>query len=225
MIKANILRAKDRAALACSRARRDPSGIKIVAVSKGRPVKDIEDALACGLTEFGENRVQDALLKFNQLTTGKQANRQAIKWHMIGHLQMNKVRDAVKIFDLIHSVDSLRLAYEVDSQAAKIGKVQDIFIEVKTSPEANKSGFLPGEIFEAIGKISGLGNISLKGLMTIAPLSGAPEDARPYFSLLRSLRDKFDKSFSLSMGMSDDFEIAIEEGANMVRIGRAIFDS
>ncbi|MDD3088256.1 MAG: YggS family pyridoxal phosphate-dependent enzyme [Candidatus Omnitrophica bacterium] len=223
MVKDNIARVFERINSASARAKIDPSGVRIIAVSKGRQVKDIEDALACGLNEIGENRVQEAALKHSD----KRLNRYIplVKWHMIGHLQMNKVRDAVKIFDLIHSVDSLRLAYEIDSQAAKIGKVQDILIEVKTSPEATKSGFLPGEISEAIDKISGLRNASLKGLMTIAPLSGAPEDARPYFSLLRSLRDKFNKGFSLSMGMTDDFEIAIEEGANMVRIGRAIFDS
>ncbi|MDD3087402.1 MAG: YggS family pyridoxal phosphate-dependent enzyme [Candidatus Omnitrophica bacterium] len=225
MVKDNIAKVFKRINSASARANIDPLGVRIIAVSKGRQVKDIEDALACGLNEIGENRVQEAFFKFNQLTTGKQANRQIIKWHMIGRLQRNKVKDAVKIFDLIHSVDSLRLAYEIDSQAEKIGKVQDILMEVKTSPEATKSGFLPGEISEAIDKISGLKNIGLKGLMTIPPLSGVPEDVRPYFSLLRSLRDKFDKSFFLSMGMTDDFEIAIEEGANMVRLGRAIFDS
>ena len=222
MVKDNIARVFERINSASARAKIDPSGVRIIAVSKGRQVKDIEDALACGLNEIGENRVQEAALKHGDKRLSQ--NIPSVKWHMIGQLQMNKVRDAVRIFDLIHSVDSLRLAYEIDRQAANAGKVQDILMEVKTSPEAT-FGFLPGEVPGAIDKISGLRNISLKGLMTIAPLSAVAEDARPCFSLLRRLRDRLNRGFSLSMGMTDDFEIAIEEGADMVRIGRAIFDS
>lgn len=223
MVKDNIARVRKRIALASARAKAGPLSIRIIAVSKGRQVDDIVDLFDCGLTEIGENRVQEAALKYGDKRLSQ--NIPSVKWHMIGHLQMNKVRDAVRIFDLIHSVDSLRLAYEIDRQAANAGKVQDILMEVKTSPEATKFGFLPGEVPEALDKISGLRNISLKGLMTIAPLSAVAEDARPCFSLLRRLRDQFNKGFSLSMGMTDDFEIAIEEGADMVRIGRAIFDS
>ena len=223
MVKDNIARVRKRIALASARVKIDPLSIRIIAVSKGRQVDDIVDLFDCGLTEIGENRVQEAASKYgdNRLSH----NTPSVKWHMIGHLQMNKVRDAVRIFDLIHSVDSLRLAYEIDRQAANAGKVQDILMEVKTSPEATKFGFLPDEVSEALDKISGLRNISLKGLMTIAPLSAVAEDARPCFSLLRRLRDRLNRGFSLSMGMTDDFEIAIEEGADMVRIGRAIFDS
>ncbi len=223
MVKDNIARVRKRIALASARAQIDPLNIRIIAVSKGRQVDDIVALFDCGLTEIGENRVQEAALKYGDKRLSQ--NIPSVKWHMIGHLQMNKVRDAVRIFDLIHSVDSLRLAYEIDRQAANAGKVQDILMEVKTSPESTKLGFLPGEVPEALDKISGLRNISLKGLMTIAPLSAVAEDARPCFSLLRRLRDQFNKGFSLSMGMTDDFEIAIEEGADMVRIGRAIFDS
>jgi len=223
MVKDNIARVRKRIALASARAQIDPLNIRIIAVSKGRQVDDIVDLFGCGLTEIGENRVQEAALKHGDKRLSQ--NIPSVKWHMIGHLQTNKVRDAVRIFDLIHSVDSLRLAYEIDRQAANAGKVQDILMEVKTSPEATKFGFLPGEVFEALDKISGLRNVNLKGLMTIAPLSAVAEDARPCFSLLRRLRDQLDKGFSLSMGMTDDFEIAIEEGADMVRIGRAIFDN
>ena len=223
MVKDNIARVRKRIALASARAQIDPLNIRIIAVSKGRQVDDIVDLFGCGLTEIGENRVQEAALKHGDKRLSQ--NIPSVKWHMIGHLQTNKVRDAVRIFDLIHSVDSLRLAYEIDRQAENAGKVQDILMEVKTSPEATKFGFLPGEVSEALDKISGLRNVNLKGLMTIAPLSAVAEDARPCFSLLRRLRDQFDKGFSLSMGMTDDFEIAIEEGADMVRIGRAIFDS
>ena len=223
MVKDNIARVRKRIALASARAQIDPLNIRIIAVSKGRQVDDIVDLFGCGLTEIGENRVQEAALKHGDKRLSQ--NIPSVKWHMIGHLQMNKVRDAVRIFDLIHSVDSLRLAYEIDRQAANAGKVQDILMEVKTSPEATKFGFLPDEVSEALDKISGLRNISLKGLMTIAPLSAVAEDARPCFSLLRRLRDRLNRGFSLSMGMTDDFEIAIEEGADMVRIGRAIFDS
>jgi pyridoxal phosphate enzyme (YggS family) len=150
---------------------------------------------------------------------------------MVGHLQTNKVKDAVKIFDLIQSVDSLHLAEEIDKQAAKINKIQDILIEVKTSPEATKFGLQLEVVIEVIKGITKLKNLNIKGLMTIAPIVDNPEKARPYFRLLRELGDKINESRItnhesriLSMGMTDDFEVAIEEGANMVRLGRAIFD-
>lgn len=211
-------------ALACLRVLREPAEIKIVAVSKGRQVEEIMDAADFGLLDIGENRVQEASLKYSDKRLVIKGL--PIKWHMIGHLQTNKVRDAVMIFDLIHSVDSLPLAYEVNKQAARIGKIQNILIEVKTSPEKSKSGFSPDEVSEGIDKISGLKNISVKGLMTIPALTGSnPQDARPYFRVLREIRDKINNDLLLSMGMTDDFEIAIEEGADIIRIGRAIFDN
>jgi len=147
---------------------------------------------------------------------------------LVGHLQTNKVKDAVRIFDLIQSVDSLRLAAEIDKQAAKINKIQDILIEIKTSPEATKFGLKPNAAIEVIKEIAQLKNINMKGLMTIAPLVDEPEKTRPYFRQLRELRDylramNYELGI-LSMGMTDDFEVAIEEGSNMVRIGRAIFE-
>jgi pyridoxal phosphate enzyme (YggS family) len=142
---------------------------------------------------------------------------------MVGRLQTNKVKDAVGIFDLIQSVDSFRLAQEIDRQAARINKVQDILLEVKTSPEATKSGIAPEDLPGLIENISQLKGVNIKGLMTIAPLVDNPEKARPYFRQLRELSERFNPRPILSMGMSDDFEVAIEEGSTMVRLGRAIF--
>ncbi|PIP18782.1 MAG: YggS family pyridoxal phosphate-dependent enzyme [Candidatus Omnitrophica bacterium CG23_combo_of_CG06-09_8_20_14_all_41_10] len=231
MIKDNIVKIKGRVALVCSKINRDLSGIKIVAVSKGRGIEDIKEAIACGITDIGENRVQEAITKYNELRTGELANRRTIEWHMIGHLQTNKVKDAVGVFDLIHSVDSLALAREIDKRAARINKIQDILIEIKTSREATKFGLNSDKASEVIQGISQLQNINIKGLMTIAPVVENPEGARPYFRMLKELRDRINNMQLaichmryLSMGMTDDFEVAIEEGADMIRIGRAIFD-
>jgi pyridoxal phosphate enzyme (YggS family) len=149
---------------------------------------------------------------------------------MVGHLQTNKVKEAVKIFDLIHSVDSLYLAREIDKQAATVNKIPGILLQVKTSPEATKFGVKPEETIELIKEIAKLKNVKIRGLMTIGPAVDNPEKARPYFRVLRELKDKInDLRFTscelriLSMGMSDDFEIAIEEGATMIRLGRVIF--
>lgn len=224
MVKDNIVKIKERVALVCSKANRDLSDIKIVAVSKGRGIEDMKEAVACGLTDIGENRVQEAIAKYNELRTGEPANRRTIEWHMIGHLQANKVKDAVRIFDLIQSVDSLSLASEINKEAQKINKVQDILVEIKTSPEITKFGLKPEEAPEVIKEISGFNNLNIKGLMTIAPLVSNTDYARPYFRLLKELRAKINDSWHLSMGMTDDFEVAIEEGADIIRIGRGIFE-
>jgi PLP dependent protein len=216
VIKENIVRIRQRIYAACNRAGRDLSEIAIVAVTKNRGIQEIKEALENGLADIGENRVQEALLKYSQLSVGC--------WHLIGHLQTNKAKDAVKIFGLIHSLDSLRLAEEIDKQAVKISKVQDVLLEVNVSGEATKFGVKPDEAAGLIGEISGLKNIRVKGLMTIAPVSDNPQASRPYFRQLRELRDKIGGLEILSMGMTDDFEAAIEEGATMVRIGRAIFE-
>jgi hypothetical protein len=215
MIGDNIVKIKERIALACLRAKRDLSTIKLVSVSKGRSLEEIEEAIACGILDIGENKVQEAILKYKNLSD--------VKWHMLGHLQSNKVKDALKIFDLIHSVDSLGLAREVDKQAGRINKIQDILIEIKTSFEIEKSGLRPEDAITAIDEMAKLSHINIKGLMTIAPIARNPQEARPYFRLLRELRDKINQSWFLSMGMTDDFEIAIEEGADIIRIGRGIF--
>lgn len=231
MIKENILKIRERIVLTCSRVNRDPGLITIVAVSKGRTPEQIKQVIDSGITDIGENKVQEALVTYNEIIprlrsgqASKRVNESRINWHMVGHLQTNKAKDAVRIFGLIHSVDSLHLAGEIDRQAGKINKIQDILIEVKTSAEPTKFGLKPDEIFEVIKGIAELKNINLKGLMTIAPLLVNPEESRPYFSKLRKLRDKINPTMVLSMGMTDDFELAIEEGATMVRIGRAIFE-
>ncbi|MCX5697798.1 MAG: YggS family pyridoxal phosphate-dependent enzyme [Candidatus Omnitrophica bacterium] len=229
MIGENFEKVKARIAAACARVKRDPAEITLVAVTKGRNVDEIAQAVAAGAIDIGENMIQEALVKFNAKPLA--ISHKPIKWHMVGHLQTNKVKEAVGIFDLIHSIDSLRLAIEIDKQAAKINKIQDVLIEIKTSPEATKSGILPQEAGKLIEEIAHFKNIALKGFMTIAPLVDDPEKARPYFRILRELKDSFSHvqyAIShmpiLSMGMTDDFEVAIEEGATMVRIGRAIFE-
>ncbi len=234
MIADNIQRLRDRIAKACVKAGRDPGKITIVAVSKSRSVEEIEEAVRSGITAIGENRAQEALLKFKRFInqrTIEPTNVRTMTWHMVGHLQSNKTKDAVKLFDLIHSVDSEALAQEIDKQAAKIKKVQDILIQVNTSGEASKSGLHPEALVEAFLIIRALKNVSVKGLMTIAPLVDNPEKVRLYFRRLKELRDKIYElrvascgSLLLSMGMSDDFEVAIEEGADIIRIGRAIFE-
>ncbi|MGA2774625.1 MAG: YggS family pyridoxal phosphate-dependent enzyme [Candidatus Omnitrophota bacterium] len=228
MIKDNIGKVRERIAAVCSRIGRKPENITIVAISKARPVEEIKEVVESGICDIGENRVQEAFLKYHALQyaiSGK-----LIRWHMVGHLQTNKVKDAVKIFDLIQSVDSLHLAQEIDKQAAKINKLQDVLVEIKTSPEENKSGMSPRAAVVVINEIVKLKNVKIKGLMTIAAVVDEAQKAREYFKELREFKEKID-SFHLescdmrflSMGMTDDYEVAIEEGSNMLRIGRGIF--
>lgn len=214
---------------AAQKSNRNPDDITLVCVTKGRPLEEIKEALTCGITDIGENKVQEALSKYSALQP-MTIDQRPIKWHLVGHLQTNKAKDAVRMFDLIHSVDSLKLAGEIDKQAAKINKVQDILIEVNTSGEASKygvaaigDGLKPSPTIELVKEIVNLNNIRLCGLMTMAPVVGDKEEARPYFRKLRQLQEEV-KLNTLSMGMSGDYEIAIEEGATMVRIGTAIFE-
>ncbi len=231
MIRDNLLKIKEKISLVCSKVNRDPNGITILAISKNRAIEQIKEVVEAGIIDIGENKVQEARAKYNYLRTCELTNSRTIKWHMVGHLQANKVKEAVKIFDLIHSVDTLRLAVEIDKQAAKINKIQHILIEVKTSPEATKFGLEPDSVAEVIREISRLKNIKINGLMTIAPLVDNPEKTRSYFRMLKRLRDSINElrvtSYELrilSMGMTDDYEIAVEEGSTMVRLGRAIFE-
>lgn len=226
MIKENVLRIKERISRVSTQLNKDPKEIVIIAVSKGRDIHQIREAVLSGITDIGENRAQEAVAKYGVLSTEYR-----VRWHMVGHLQTNKVKEAVKIFDLIQSVDSLHLAATIDKEAARINKIQDVLIEVKTSPEATKFGLRPEELSKAIREINQLKNITIKGLMTIAPIVDNPEKTRPYFKMLRELRDQLSGQSVLStpysvlsMGMTDDFEVAIEEGSNMVRLGRAIFN-
>jgi pyridoxal phosphate enzyme (YggS family) len=216
MISENIKSVTQRIARSCDKTGRPVSEVELICVTKEATVEQMKEALSAGTCIFGENRVHDAVAKHR--TVGDKA-----AWHLIGHLQTNKAKDAVRIFDLIHSVDSVHLAREIDKQAAKLGKIQNILIQVNTSGEASKFGITPEAAIGLLKDIASYPNIRVKGLMTIAPEVEDPETVRPYFRALRELRDKIDGSWSLSMGMTNDFEVAIEEGATMVRIGRAIF--
>ena len=226
MIEKNILEVKQRIQNVCNSIAVDHSSITIVAVSKNRTPEEIKQVIKAGIFNIGENRVQEAVSKYKVLKDIPQ-----IKWHMVGHLQTNKVKDAVIIFDLIQSVDSLHLAEKINKCAEKIKKVQEVLIEVKTSSEPTKFGLRPDRLLELLKEIANFKNLKIKGLMTIAPYFAHPQDTRPFFRILRELKEKVNQQNEiplkleiLSMGMSNDFEIAIEEGSNMLRIGRAIFE-
>jgi pyridoxal phosphate enzyme (YggS family) len=219
----NLRTVVDRIDSAAKRSGRDIPSVKLVVVSKTVDVDRIHEAVAAGALILGENRVQEAKEKIEKL--GPIAS-----WHLIGHLQTNKAKYAVKLFYLIHSVDSLELAKEIDKQAAKIGKVQNVLIEVSIAGEASKAGVASEHALALIKGAAKLKNISIKGLMTMPPFSDRPEDSRPYFKKLRELSENVARENilgvsmkELSMGMSGDFEVAIEEGSTMVRVGTAIF--
>ena len=221
-IAENLQAVRERVAAACQRAGRSPDDVVIVAVSKTFPPALVAEACRAGLTDIGENRVQEAAAKIPQVEAlGSQP-----RWHLVGHLQTNKVKTALGLFDIIHSVDSLRLAEAISRQAETMSRQQDrpvpILLEVNVGGEASKFGFTPAEAGPAVEQMARLPGLSVQGLMTVAPLSDDPEEVRPVFRELRRLRDALGLR-RLSMGMTDDFEVAIEEGATMVRIGRAIF--
>ncbi|RKY00604.1 YggS family pyridoxal phosphate-dependent enzyme [Candidatus Poribacteria bacterium] len=222
-IRANVKRVKERVAEAALRAGRDPSEITIVAVSKNFPVEAIEEAIEAGITDIGENRVQEAEAKFNRIG-------RVVRWHMVGHLQRNKVKKALNIFDLIHSVDSVRLLEELEKRAAQRGEVVEVLVQVNTSGEETKFGLKPEEVEGFMEIAAQKEHVRVLGLMTIGPLVDDPEKARPCFAMLREIKERVEgmklpnvEMRHLSMGMTNDFEVAIEEGADMVRIGRAIF--
>ena len=205
----------------CGRRERD---IHLVAVSKTVPAERVRDAASAGARIMGENYIQEAREKIEALTDLE------LSWHFIGHLQRNKAKYAVRLFDLIHSVDSIRLAREIDKQAAKAGKQQAILIQVNTGKEASKSGVYEEDAQALAREAAHMEHIAVKGLMTLPPYFNAPDKVRPYFRALRELRDRIRSAglpgiemAELSMGMTGDFETAIEEGATMVRIGTAIF--
>ena len=204
-----------RIAAACARAARDPRGVTLVAVSKTFPPAAIAEAYRAGLRHFGENRVQEAQEKAPQVS----ALGATPVWHLIGHLQTNKARAAAGLFAIIHSVDSVRNAEALSRYAQG---TLPVFLEVNVAGEANKSGVAPEDARSLWKAVQGLAHIPVLGLMTVAPLAADPEAVRPVFRRLRELRDDLGLA-GLSMGMTDDFEVAIEEGATHVRIGRAIF--
>ncbi len=211
-IRANLERVRERIAQAARRAGRRPEEILLVAVSKTAPVERVRAAIDAGVPALGENRVQEAKEKIRQLA-------HPVPWHLIGRLQTNKARDAVALFDLIQSVDRVDLARELDRRA---GKPVDVLLEVNVGAEPSKGGFAPADLKPALEAIAELPRLRVRGLMTIPPAASDPEQARPSFRLLRELRDQTGLT-ELSMGMSADFEVAIEEGATMVRVGTAIF--
>ncbi|HEX2927680.1 MAG TPA: YggS family pyridoxal phosphate-dependent enzyme [Ruminiclostridium sp.] len=208
---------------AAEKSGRKPEDIKLIAVTKTVEVERIRNVCEYGVPDFGENRVQELLEKYDKFD-------ESIKWHLIGHLQTNKVKYIIDKVHMIHSVDSIDLAREIDSRAHKAGKKQNILLQVNVSGEESKFGIRPEEAEQYINIISQLKNISLRGLMTIAPLAENPEEIRPVFKKLYDIYidikskkiDNVNMDY-LSMGMSNDFEVAIEEGANIVRIGTGIF--
>jgi len=214
-IATNLRELERRIAKACERANRLPTEIILVAVTKGVEASIIREAFTLGVTNFGENRVQEAQAKIVQLSNLKPR----LTWHMVGHLQSNKAKTAVELFDIIHSVDSVRLAEILNRRSQR---KLPILLEVNASGETTKSGFTPDGVVETAAEIKKLPNLEIKGLMTIAPLTVNPEEVRPVFRRLRELRHQLELEH-LSMGMTDDFEVAIEEGATILRIGRAIF--
>jgi len=211
----NINQIRQRIRSAAERAGRRPEDVTLVAVSKTIEPERVEAALAAGQALFGESRVQEAKAKIPLVSS-------RAHWHMIGHLQTNKARDAVGLFEVIHSVDSLKLAAELSKWAEHTGKTQVIFLEVNVSGEASKFGLKPEDLESTLSEINRLPRLEVQGLMTIAPVADEVEKARPHFRRLRELRDALSLR-ELSMGMTHDFEVAIEEGATMVRIGAAIF--
>jgi pyridoxal phosphate enzyme (YggS family) len=185
---------------------------QLIAVSKTVPPEGVEEALAAGQLIFGESKVQEAKAKI-PVVSGR------VRWHMVGHLQSNKARDAVALFELIHSVDSVSLATELNKWAERAGKTQAVLLEVNVSGEVSKFGLKPEDVEGVLAQINALPRVEVRGLMTIPP---AGKEARAFFRQLREMRDRLGLT-ELSMGMSNDFEIAVEEGATMVRIGTAIF--
>ncbi len=217
-----------RIAAACGRASRQVSEITLVAVSKTVPAARVREAIEAGVRTLGENRVQEAAAKIAEL--GAITADYNVQWHMIGRLQSNKARRAVELFDTVHSIDDLKLAERLDRLAAESGKRMPIFIEVNLGGEEAKTGAAPDEVLPLCEQIGKLPNLELKGLMAVPPFFENPEDARPFFLRLRRLRDEAREAgaagesfIDLSMGMSGDFEVAIEEGATFIRVGAALF--
>jgi hypothetical protein len=213
-IATKIQAVRERILRACDRAGRDAADVRLVGVSKGQPATAIEAAIRAGLGDLGENRVQEAAAK-RPLIAG--ADR--VCWHLVGHLQRNKVREALRLFDMIESVDSLRLAEELSRRASA---PVPILLEVNVAGETAKSGFAPSEVAAAVALVSNLSHLDPRGLMTVAPAVADAEAVRPVFRELRRLAAA-EGLGELSMGMTADFEVAVEEGATIVRIGRAIF--
>jgi hypothetical protein len=220
-LEANLKAVRQRIEAACARAGRDPGSVTLVAVTKTQPPEVVSAAAALGLTLFGENKVQEAKAKIPLCPS-------RLRWHMIGHLQTNKCRDAVGLFDMFQGVDSLHLAEELNKRAEQAAKTLPILLEVNAVGEASKFGCGPDQLLADLARINALPRLELHGLMTVPPWSLDPEKVRPVFRQMRELRQRCEQLLGaplphLSMGMTGDFEVAIEEGATMVRIGTALF--
>jgi pyridoxal phosphate enzyme (YggS family) len=225
-IARNLACVRERIAAAADRAERDPATVTLIAVAKTRAPAEIEAAYQAGVRHIGENRVEEAEVKLPQLDLP------GVTWHMVGHLQSRKAGRAIECFDILHSLDSVKLARRLERLLAEQDRVLSVLIEVNVSGEASKYGFYLFEqeaLEEAVGEIVSLPHLRVAGLMTVAFVADDPEKVRPVFARLRELRDTLGERFPqgswehLSMGMTDDFEVAVEEGATLVRIGRAIF--
>lgn len=219
-IKENLLRVKERIEKAALRAGRDPQEIKLVAVSKTVDVTRIKEAIDSGVSILGENYVQEARKKIEEIG-------RSVSWHFIGHLQSNKAKYVIKLFDMLHSLDNVPLAEELNQRAKQADQRLRVLIEINLSGETTKFGTQEGKIWDLIDRVLQLKSLSLEGLMTMPPYFDSAERVRPYYRRLRELREKLIQEGipmkELSMGMSNDFEVAIEEGATYVRIGTAIF--
>ncbi len=220
-LAANLNAVRKRIEAACIRARRDTTEVTLLPVSKSQPPDAVRTVAELGLNLFGENKVQEAKVKI-PLCPGH------LRWHMIGHLQTNKSRDAVHFFEMIQSVDSLALAEEIDRRAGQAAKTMPILLEVNIAGEASKFGYPPDRLLKELEQINALKRIEIQGLMTIPPWTPEPEKVRPIFRQLRELKERGEQLLCaplphLSMGMSGDFGVAIEEGATIVRIGTALF--
>ena len=220
-LAANVDRIQNQIREACGRAGRDPAGVRLMAVSKGQPPEAVAAVANLGLVLFGENKVQEAKAKI-PLCSGQ------LRWQMIGHLQSNKCRDAVHCFEMVQSVDSLELAREINKWAEKSAKTMPVLLEVNVAGESSKFGYSPDRVLAELDQLNALPKIEIHGLMTIAPWAQDVEKVRPVFRRLRELKERCEQLLGvplahLSMGMSGDFEVAIEEGATIVRIGTALF--
>jgi pyridoxal phosphate enzyme (YggS family) len=217
----NLNLIRQRITAACNRSDRAPDSVTLLAVSKSHPPETIQQAVTCGQLFFGENKIQEAKAKI-PLCPGR------ARWHFIGHLQSNKVRDAVELFEMIQGVDSLAIAQEISKRAEQAAKTMPILLEVNVAGEASKFGYPPAQLLAELATLNALPKIEIHGLMAIPPYAPVAEKSRPYFKRLRELKSECEKLLGaplpqLSMGMSGDFEVAIEEGATIVRIGTALF--
>jgi len=217
----NLNSIRQRIAAACARAGRDADSVMLLAVSKTHPPETIKTAVDCGQFLFGENKIQEAKAKI-PLCPSK------ARWQFIGHLQSNKVREAVELFEMIQGVDSLAIAKEISKRAEQAAKTMPILLEVNVAGEASKFGYTPEKLLTELNELNALPRIELHGLMAIPPFTPVPEKSRPYFQRLRELKSECERILGvplphLSMGMSGDFEVAIEEGATIVRVGTALF--